>query len=154
MQKLGALVAVMIFGLLAFFLWLNRFPPFDGLPEAVPMALAEVTAEQDAVQVTGTAHLAVKQRMVRPASLGRDDSTWWLFPLMEKGDTNATVITVMALSPHEPDRLAGFEDLTVSAWARPPAALMTPGAEDELRSRGYSFADDYVLLEVFPPVDE
>ena len=141
MEKLGALVGVMVIGLVTFFLWLNRLPPFDALPEAPEVALMEVTAEDEAVTVTGTGHLMVKQRMVRPASLGRDEATLWLFPL---------VIAVMLVTPNEPDRLAGYEDFTVSGWARPAAALMTPGAEDELRSRGYSFADDYVVLEAFP----
>ena len=154
MQKLGALLGAMMIGLVTFFLWLNRLPPFHGLPEAVSVALEDVTAELEAVEVTGTAHLMVKQRMVRPGSLIQEESTWWLFPLMAKGDTSGKLITVMALSPYEPDRLAGYEDQTLSAWARPPAALMTPGAEDELRSRGYTFADDYVILEVFPPKAE
>lgn len=154
MQKLGALVALLAIGLVTFFLWLNRLPPFDGLPEPTPVAFEDASAEYEAITVSGTARLTAKQMSVRPASLGKAESTWWLYPLFPKGNTSSNAVTVMVLSPVEPDALAGFEDMTLSGWARPPAALMTPQSEHNLRERGYTFEDDYIVLEVFPPADE
>ncbi len=151
MKKLLALVSVLAGSVLIFFLWLSRLPPFDGLPEPTPVGFEALSAELDAVRVSGTAHLSVKQRLTRPPRLGRPEATLWLFPLFAKGDTAGRRITAMVLTPIAPDALAGLEDMTVEAWVRPPAAGMSPEAEDALRGAGYSFADDYVLLEAFPP---
>jgi hypothetical protein len=60
----------------------------------------------------------------------------------------------MVLSPNQPDRLVGLEDMTVEGWARHPKSFMSPDAEANLRSGGYSFAEEYVLIEMFPPESE
>jgi hypothetical protein len=153
MKKLSALYAALALGLVLFFLWSARLWPFDGHPDPVDVAQADVRVEHDTVRVTGTAHYPLLAAQERPGTFGRPDRTWYLFPLFEKQDTAGRFITVMVASPNKPESLASFEDLTVEGWALPPAAAMTPELEQAFEGQGYSFADDYVVLELFVPED-
>ena len=151
MKKLAPLYAALAIGLVLFFLWSARLPPFDGHPEPEDVAFEDVRVEHDTVRVSGTAHYPLRVAQERPGTFGRADSTWYLFPLFARQDTAGRFITVMVASPSEPESLASFEDLTLEGWALPPAAAMTPELVKAFESQGYSFADDYVVLELFPP---
>lgn len=149
MKKLMAFLAALFVAFALFFLWTARLPPFDGHPEPVELTIDTVEVEHDAVRIVGTAHYPLRVALTRPARLGRPERTWYLFPLFGRGDTMSREIRVMVFTTREPEQLVAFEDLTVEGWALPPGAAMSPAAEDALRLAGYSFADDYVLLEEF-----
>ncbi|MED5369654.1 MAG: hypothetical protein VX899_01445 [Myxococcota bacterium] len=151
MKKLSALMGVLALSLVMFFLWMTRSWPFDALPDAPVTAWEDASVEADALTVTGTAQYELRVSITRGAALGREEQTLYLFPLMKPGDINAKEIRIMVASPVEPDRFTTYEDLTVSGWALPPAAAMTYQLEDSFMERGYSFTDDYFVLEVFPP---
>ena len=151
MKKLIAFVCSLAIALALFFLWMGRLWPFDGLPEAPPAEIVDLRVEMDAARVTGTAHYPMRLSIARGGRFGRPDTVWWVFPLFPSGDTMSRQITALVVSPHEPERLVGFENMTVEGWVRPPPALITPDVEQAFRESGYSFGEDYVLLEAFPP---
>mgnify|MGYP007046931339 CR=1 FL=1 len=153
MKKLSALYVALALGLVLFFLWSARLWPFDGHPDPLEVAYDDIRVEQDTVRVSGTAHYPLKAAQERPGTFGRPDRTWYLFPLFDKKDTGGRLITVMVASPEAPESLASFEDLTVEGWVLPPAAAMTPELEKAFGGQGYSFAEDYVVLERFVPGD-
>ena len=153
MKKLGVLVAVLVGVLVGFFLWMARLPPFDGYAEPVEVAFADLHVSLHESLVQGTAHYPVVVAVQRAGTLGRPDTTWWIFPFFGPGDTMGRQISAMAMSRVEPDDLVGFEDLTLACDVRPPGVAMTPEAERAFREAGYSFAQDYVLLEQLPLED-
>jgi hypothetical protein len=63
MRKLAVPFAIMAAGLLVFFLWMTRLPPFDGHPEPVDTPLADLRIKQEAVRITGTAHYALRGQL-------------------------------------------------------------------------------------------
>ena len=151
MKKLLPLYGVLALALLGFFLWTARLWPFDGHPEPVDVAFDELSVELDTVRVSGTAHYNLRMTQDRPGRFGRADLTWHVFPLFAKGDTISRKIEVIVATPHPPDDLATYEDMTVEGWALPPAAAMTPASEDLFHEAGYSFTEDYFVIEVFEP---
>ncbi len=150
MKKLGALVAALVVALTTFFLWMARLPPFDGYGEPVPVPFEALDVDLVETRVEGTAHYPVVVTVERAGSFGRPSTTWWIFPLFDRGDTMGRQITAMVLSRVEPDDLVGFEDLTLDCDVRPPRVGMSPEAERAFRDAGYTFAADYVLLEQLP----
>lgn len=149
-RKLLALYVALAMGLLVFFLWTARIWPFNTTPEPVDVSVAELDAELDTVRIQGTAHYEVRVSVVRPARLGSPESTWWLYPVFDRGDINGRTITAMAYCPDEPEALVTYEDVTLEAWALPSGA-MPPGAASNFQDRGYAFADGFVVLECVAP---
>lgn len=153
MKKVLPLYVVLALALLGFFLWSARLWPFDGHPEPVEVAFEDLRVEHDAVRVSGTAHYALRVTQDRPGRFGRPDRTWYLFPLFATKDTSGTAIEVMVASPIEPEDMLSFEDVTLEGWALPKASAMSPRLEEAFREAGYTFYDDYFVIEVFPPED-
>ena len=151
MGKLSAFIGVLVAIVITYFLWWNRFPPFDGHGEPVPVAVAEVEFAMNEVQVKGTAHYATRLSRTWPKSLFREERTLWFFPLFAPKDIESRKIRVMVASDDAPDRLTSFEDKVVEGWARPPAARMDAESEQVFRAAGYSFEETYVLIETFGP---
>jgi len=151
MGKLACFFAALLIILISYFLWWNRLPPFDGHGEAVDVAISEVDAAMEEVQVSGTAHLTVRISRTWPAGFLRKERTLFFFPLFENKDTSGTRIQVMVASDAAPDRLSSFEDLTIAGWARPPAARMDSVSEQAFIDAGYTFAENYTLIETFEP---
>jgi len=149
MRKLAIPFALLGLGVLLFFLWVVRLPPFDGHPEPVPTALADLRFDQDAVRVEGTAHYALKVSYEVPARWGRPAHTRWLFPLFERQDTMGRFVTTMISSPDAPERLVSFEDMVVEGEARKPQIAMTASVESAFQDLGYTFAEDYVLVVAY-----
>lgn len=150
MKKVLPLYIALASLLVGFFLWSARLPPFDGHPEPEDVDWAELSVEQDAVRVQGTAHYALRVTQDRPGRFGRPDRVWYLFPLFDKQDTSGTIISVMVASPFEPEDMLSFEDVTLEGWALPKASAMSPRLEEAFREAGYTFQDDYFVIEVFP----
>ncbi len=151
MKKLLAFVSTLALVLLLFFLWMGRLWPFSGLPDPEPATVEALRVEMDAARVTGTAHYPMRLSIVRPGRFGAEDTIWWVFPLFPEGDTHSRIIRALVVSPNEPERLVGFENMTIEGWVRPPPALVTPDIEGAFREENYSFGEDYVLFEMFPP---
>ena len=150
MKKLAPLFAAMAAALVLFFLWSARLWPFDGHPEPEEVALADLTVEHDAVRVTGTAHYPVRVTQERQGRFGHVGGTWYVFPLFDKGDTMSRTIRVIVATPVPIDDLAQYEDMTVEGYALPSPAAMTPSTEDMFQEQGYTFADDYFVVEAWP----
>ena len=125
------------------FVWWDRGAPPGFQPPAEPVAVADITRNHRGVRVEGTAHYGVK--LVQKAG----DSTWYLFPLFEPGDTASRDIRVVVRTQRKPGELYSFEDLQVEGLARPPGTLMPRSTQDQLTSRGYTFSPDFVLVEEF-----
>ncbi|HJN72737.1 MAG TPA: hypothetical protein QGF58_02275 [Myxococcota bacterium] len=153
MKKLAALYISLAIGLLTFLLWSARIWPFDGHPEPEDVAWQDLRVEQDAVRVKGTAHYTLRVSQERAGRFGRPDRTWFVAPFMKPGDTSSTLIEVVVASTVEPERLVSYEDMTVEGYALPKASAMTPALEEAFKNAGYSFVDDYFVIEVFPPED-
>ncbi len=149
MSKLVAFVAALLIALISYFLWWNRLPPFDGHGEPVPMAITEVLASMEEVQVEGTAHLPIRISRTWPAGFLRKERVLFFFPLFEKKDITSKKIHLMVATDTPPERLVSFEDMTVAGWARPPAARMDAASEQAFIDAGYTFAEQYVLIETF-----
>ncbi len=154
MKRLLALLVTLAAGVVIFFLWMARLPPFDGHPPPVEVDLAEVRADMDAVRVRGTAHLA--RRLTTEWSEGpfRPVRRWWIFPLMPWKDTTSRHIRVIVLTPVEPDPLAAYQDMVVEGWARPPGVAVTPAVRDAFEQAGYTFDENLVVIQAFPPEEQ
>lgn len=149
MRKLALPFSIMLVTITLFFLWIARLPPFDGHPEPVPTALAELSYDQDAVRVEGTAHYVLRVSYDVGERWGRPAHKRYLFPLFERHDTMGRHILAMVSSPHEPERLVSFEDLAIDGEARKPQVAVTASVVRAFQEAGYSFDDDYVLVEVY-----
>ncbi|MCP4809375.1 MAG: hypothetical protein GY913_11645 [Proteobacteria bacterium] len=154
MKKVLPLYIVLALTLLGFFLWSARLPPFDGHPEPEPVTFEELSVDHDAVRVDGTAHYALRVTQDRPGRFGRPDRVWYVFPLFAPRDTSGTIIDVMVASPFEPENMLSFEDVTLEGWALPKGSAMSPRLEEAFREAGYTFQDDYFVIEVFPLDEE
>lgn len=153
MKKLAGLYIALAAGLLVFFLWSAQLWPFSGHPEPVDVAWEDLRVEHDAVRVSGTAHYTLRVSQDRDGRFGRPDRTWYVAPFMKPGDTSSTLIEVVVATTVEPERLVSYEDLTVEGYALPKSAAMTPALEEAFRNAGYSFVDDYFVIEAFPPIE-
>ena len=154
MKKLFPLLLLLgVAALATFYLWASRLPPFDRA-EPVELAFEDLDVSYEAVRVKGTAHYPIKMSQNRPATLFRPERTWYIFPLFPPGDTMGRQIKVMVVSPNEPERLVSLEDMTVEGWALPARAAYGPEVEQGMLSKGYSFADEYFVIELFEPEDE
>jgi len=151
MSKLAAFVGALLIALISYFLWWNRLPPFDGHGEPVPVAITDVLASMEEVQVQGTAHLPIRISRTWPPGFLRKERVLFFFPLFEKKDITSKKIHLMVATDTPPDRLVSFEDMTVAGWARPPAARMDAASEQAFIDVGYTFAEEYVLIETFVP---
>ncbi len=125
------------------FTWWDRGAPPGMQPPVHDVALADLNRNHRGVRVSGTAHLTVK--LVQRS--GEDH--WYLFPLFEKGDTEGRHIAVMVRTQRRPKDLYSFEDLTLEGLARPPGTLLPRSTQEQYLSRGYTFAEDFVLVEDF-----
>jgi len=151
MKKLVPLYALLVMALVSFFLWSARLWPFDGHAEPLVVSWEELSVEHDAVRVKGTAHYPVRVSQEREARFGHTGGTWYIFPLFPHGDTMGRKIKVIVATPVPIDDLASFEDMTVDGWALPAAAAMTPASENLFRDSGYSFEENYFVIEAFSP---
>ena len=146
MRKLAFALAVMAAAVVLFFLWIARLPPFDGLPEPEVLAIEELRVEQEAVQVSGTAHYPLKVSYEVSGRFGRPATTRWLFPLFDHQDTAGRHVVAMISSLQQPERLVAYEDMTVVGEARKPRVAVTAGVERAFLVAGYTFDDAYVLV--------
>ena len=151
MRKLAGLYIALAVGLLTFFLWSARIFPFDGHPEPEEVAWEDLRVEQDVVRVKGTAHFTLRVSQERKGRFGRPDRTWYVAPFMAPGDTMSTLVEVVVATPVEPEKLVAYEDMTVVGYALPKASAMTPALEEAFRDAGYTFLDEYFVIEVIPP---
>ncbi len=149
MRKLAVPFALLGLGVVLFFLWMVRLPPFDGHPEPIDTPLSDLRTDQDAVRVAGTAHYPLRVSYDVPAQWGRPAHTRWLFPLFERQDTMGRFVTTMVSSTAPPEELVAFEDVVVSGEARKPQIAVTPTVERAFQDAGYSFAQDYVLVVTY-----
>lgn len=150
MRVVVGLIGVLSFVGVVLFLWMARLPPFHGHPAPVVSTVPELRVDLDVAQVSGTAHLPLRATQQRSPGLGRAPVTHWVMPLFPRGDTSSRSIHAVLVTPVAPEPLSAFEDRTVVAWVLPPAAAMTTGLERAFGEAGYTFTDDYVVLEEIP----
>jgi hypothetical protein len=129
------------------FVWWERGAPPGFRPEAVDVDVASIDRDHRGVRITGTAHL---QARLRQTAGGQ---TFYVYPLLAKGDTLGREIHVLLRTQVEPDDLYGFEDRTIEGFARPPGNLVDRTVKDTLLKKGYHFTEDFVLVEEWPPED-
>ncbi len=112
-------------------------------PRIVDVTPTTISRDNRGVRLRGTAHYAatLKQKV--------GDETYYLFPLFPERDTTSRTIRVMVRTRRKPDPLYTYGDLTVEGLARPPGSLVPGYAQDELRERGYDFAEGWVLVLAF-----
>ena len=151
MRMIGPLFVALVLGLTSWYLWLNRLPPFDALPEPEPVTIQSVTVAHDGVRIEGTAHFPVRIRYVEPARIGRPEQTRYLFPMLPLRDTMGRRVRVIISSAREPEHLVSYADLTIDGFARPGGAFLNGPAIDALRRAGYTLEDDLVVIEEYPP---
>jgi len=154
MGKLAAFLTLLICIVVTYFLWWNRLPPFDGHGEPVPTEVSQLLVEMEEVQVKGTAHFPLRMSRTWPRGIFTPGRTLWFYPLFAFKDLEGRKIQAMVASDDEPDRLTSFKDIVVEGWARPPAARMDADSERAFLDVGYTFSEDYVLIETFGPTDK
>lgn len=125
--------------------WWDRGAPPGFRPPLVDVAVADIHREHRGVRLVGTAHyeLRIQQK--------EGDDLYIIYPLFPPGDTLGRDIRVLVRTRRMPDRLVGYEDVTVEGLARPPGRLITGAVIDALLSRGYSIQEDFVLVNEFDP---
>jgi len=135
---------VAVAGLTIGFVWWDRGAPPGFNPTPHPVTVGEVTRDHRGVRIRGTAHFVVRINQTMT-----DGETYWLFPLMEPGDTLSREIKVLVRAQRSPDHLVSFEDLIVDGLARPPGRLVDPKARETFLDGGYDFLEGYVVVEAF-----
>lgn len=140
----GASLASLLL-VLGYATWERGAPP-GCRPPVHEVPIEQLSLEHRGVRVSGTAHYPVR---IQINSGDRGGGKVFAFPLFPRGDTTAREIRVLVYSPVAPDPLLGFEDRTVEGLVRPPGSKVPEQLRDTLKMYGYSFADDYVVLELF-----
>jgi len=125
------------------FWWANGAPP-GFRPKIHDVAFEELNYDHRGVRVKGTAHYELRIQQGE-----EEGDTWYIFPLFPTGDTLGKHIRVMVRTPIAPDRLLGFEDLTVEGLARPPGQLVPRSVIGALLAKGYDVDERFVLIEQF-----
>ncbi len=153
---MGAAFVVFLFLSLAVMGWYG-IGPMERLllPEPVSVPLLDVAPGHKVVTVEGTAHypLRVKQRVKN--SLFGSQYDVWLFPFFQRGDTTGREIRFLVSSPREPEQMLGFEDRRVTAVVRKPTtSRLSVAVLEAFERKGYTFADDFLLLEEMKDPDE
>jgi hypothetical protein len=133
------LVAAAAFG----FVWWERGAPPGMRPTPVDVTVDTISRDNRGVRLSGTAHLQARLKQTASGT----DAVWYLYPLLAKGDTAGREIHVMLRTTIAPNDLYGFEDRTVTGFARPPGRLVTREVREALLQKGYSFDEDFVLVE-------
>ncbi|MFH1469896.1 MAG: hypothetical protein ABIO70_36265 [Pseudomonadota bacterium] len=133
-------------------IWAGALPLDLGGPPA-PVALGDLTVRSGHVVTEGTAHYPVRVSQAYAATLlRREQRTLHIFPLFPTHDSVSREVHVMVLTERDPDRLLGFEDLTVAGHThRPSSRWLSRGVLDTFRDHGYTFPEDFVLLVEDPP---
>jgi len=125
------------------FIWWERGAPPGFRPTAVAVDPTTINREHRGVRITGTAHYEARLKQTADGS----DDVWYVYPLMMKGDAVGRTIHVLVRTTTEPDTFYGLEDRTFEGFARPPGRLVPRKAREQLEEKGYTFTDDYVLVE-------
>lgn len=112
-------------------------------PTAHPTKFEDVSIDSRGVRVTVTAHYPSRVQLSTRAG------PRFAFPLFAPGDTTGRTIRLLALSADPPDPLLGFEDRSLDGLVRPPGLSVPDQLKRSFEEQGYTFADDYLLLEVF-----
>ena len=122
--------------------WDNGAPP-GFRPPVKDVSVTEITRENRGVRLQGTAHyeLRIQQK--------EGDDLYMIYPLFPPGDTMGRDVRVLVRTRRVPDRLVGYEDVTVEGLARPPGRLVPGAVIDALLDRGYSVQEDFVLVNEF-----
>ncbi len=125
--------------------WWDRGAPPGFRPPVVDTTPAEITYDHRGVRLVGTAHYKV--RLTQKASGG--DRSWYLFPVLEKGDTMGNHVRVIVRTEQAPDPMLGFEDVVVEGLARPPGAVIGPQVREALIEAGFELDEKLVLVEAW-----
>jgi len=126
-------------------IWWDRGALPGMRPTVHDVTVQNISRDDRGVRVRGTAHYSVR---LQQRNEDRTE-TWYLFPLMAKGDLNNKDVRVIVRTSREPDSLYSFEDLQVEGLARPPGRLVPIQARDALFHEGYMLDDGFVLIEAF-----
>ncbi len=112
-------------------------------PQVVDVAVDTITKDHRGVRISGTAHYGAKLRQTSTET----DTTWWIYPLTARGQTQERTVRVVVRTTRTPDPLLGFEDRTLEGFARPPGRLLPKDARTALRQKGYELHEQVMLIE-------
>lgn len=137
-------MSVVAVGAIGFFWWDRGAPP-GFRPTLVDVAPSEITYDHRGVRLSGTAHYAGK--LVQRSGSGA--RTWYMYPVLARGDTMGRYVEVVVRTTREPDPMLGFEDVVVEGLARPPGSIVGPGAREAMIEAGYELDEKLVLVEAY-----
>lgn len=145
-----ALATILIPGLLVIaaaigIIWWDRGAPPGFRPKVVDVRPGEITYDHRGVRLIGTAHYPI--RLTQKG--GSSGQTWWVFPVLERGDTTGRFARVLVRTPHEPDPMLSLEDVSIEGLAKPPGSIIGPDVRQALTEAGYELDDKIVLVEAF-----
>ncbi len=134
---------LLVLGVTVGVMWWDRGAPPGFRPPVEDVTVETISREHRGVRLQGTAHNEARLKQ----TISGSDEIWWLIPLFAKGDTISREVRVLVRTPTAPDGFYGFEDRTLEGFARPPGSLLPRQARSALKKKGYSIADDAVLVE-------
>jgi hypothetical protein len=137
---------IIVAGAALAFVWWERGAPPGFRPPSVDVTVDTINRDNRGVRLGGTGHL--EARLKQTSKDGGE--IWWLYPLLNKGDTTGREIHVLLRTQIEPNRLYSYEDRDIEGFARPPGRLVDSRTREVLLKKGYSFANDFVLVEEWP----
>ncbi len=145
-----ALAAVAVVAVVVVASWVG----FKGCTsEPREVSVADLAVGQGLVQVRGTAHYPVRVAQdYRPSLIPPTSQIVWIFPLFPPGDTLGREIRILVLSYTEPDPILSYEMRSLEGWPlKPTRRRVATNVIEAFKILGYTFADDWVVLEERPP---
>ena len=143
-RALAIVLPVLLVGAVTFgIIWWDRGAPPGFRPPVVDVVPSALTYEHRGVRLRGTAHYGAR------LSQRQGDETWYLFPVLDQGDTQGRQVKVLLRTQTAPDPILSFEDLAVEGLARPPGDLVGPDVDRALARIGYELDPRVVLVVAF-----
>ncbi|MBN1335532.1 MAG: hypothetical protein JXB39_06180 [Deltaproteobacteria bacterium] len=117
------------------------------------VSVEDLAPGQGLVEVRGTAHYPVRVAQdYRPSFLPPTSQIVWIFPLFQPGNTLGREIRILVLCYTEPDPILSFEMRSIVGWPRKPTRRrVATNVIEAFETLGYTFAEDWVVLEERPP---
>lgn len=122
-----------------------------GPPEAMPeVSFDELDPrEQRWIRLQGTAHYPATLTQRLPATMFREDRTYYVFGFFPENQTGAREIPVLVRTQRPPEKLVSYETMVVEGRLGPLTERTVPSGSESLlgENAGYFFAEPVWLLE-------
>jgi hypothetical protein len=121
-------------------------------PDRAPVVLADVDSldvGQGRVDLFGQAHYEVVIKQTVPATLFRDEETYWVYGLFVPYDTESRGIPALIRTDRKPESLVHFEMMRVVGRVSRPTPDKIPWNTEETfgKRSNYYFSDEMLLVE-------